>query len=798
MRINLIFLFLLTSFAGFSQVFNMKDTTVSTCSGVFYDDGGANGNYNDYRSYTQTFNSSNGGRLQFNFQLFNTFNANDFLVAYDGPNATFPIIGTWNSSASPFVITSTGTSITFRFVTNSAGSSTAGFAATIACVGSTVPTIFSMAPGNITTCNGIWYDSGGPTGSYSSGENMVQTICSGSSQSVTLDFRTFSSNRFSLSSGDTLWAYDGTSPSSPPIGAYWGNFQPELITSTSSCLTMEFKSDALNQGTGWQAEIGCTANPQPNTNFSMQSGIRYVCNGNFYDDGGPLNGYDDYTTRVQTFISTTGQPLEFAFNSFSTFNGNDNLEIFDGPSTLFPRIGMYSTSSSPGTFRSTGNAVTFRFTPNNAGSNTAGWAATYRCVGTVGPNFSLTNGTIQACNGQFYDSGGPLRNYGNGENIIQTFEAPAGRKLHFNFKPFDQNNFNLGSGDSLWVYDGSSINDPLVGIYVNNHVPEIIHSTGNFLTFQMKSDALNNGFGWQSTFYCDSLLQQTNQFTMNGGVRVVCSGTFFDNGGPNGNYDDYQSNTQTFISPTNQRFQFQFSSFSTFNSSDYLEIFDGSSTNSPRIGTYSSSDFIGTITTTGNAITFRFITNSAGSNTAGWNATFSCFGQSLTSFPMNSGMVMGCEGVFYDSGGPLSTYQPGESVTQSFHTQSGKFLHFYFQEYKNNRFSLGSGDTLWAFDGSSTQSPLIGVYVQDYPPEIISSSDSTLTFQFRSDALNQNSGWQARFYCDSIPPSTLNYPMSGGVRVVCSGTFTDDGGVNGSYDDYRTRIQTFRSASNQR
>lgn len=798
MRINLIFLFLLTSFAGFAQVFNMKDTTVSTCSGVFYDDGGANGNYNDYRSYTQTFNSSNGGRLQFNFQLFNTFNANDFLVAYDGPNATFPIIGTWNSSASPFVITSTGTSVTFRFVTNSAGSSTAGFAATIACVGSTVPTIFSMATGNITTCNGIWYDSGGPTGSYSPGENMIQTICSGSSQSVTLDFRTFSSNRFSLSSGDTLWAYDGTSPSSPPIGAYWGNFQPELITSTSSCLTMEFKSDALNQGTGWQAEIGCTANPQPNTNFSMQSGIRYVCNGNFYDDGGPLNGYDDYTTRVQTFISTTGQPLEFGFNSFSTFNGNDNLEIFDGPSTLFPRIGMYSTSSSPGTFRSTGNAVTFRFTPNSAGSNTAGWAATYRCVGTVGPNFSMTNGTIQACNGQFYDSGGPLRNYGNGENIIQTFEAPAGRKLHFNFKPFDQNNFNLGSGDSLWVYDGSSINDPLVGIYVNNHVPEIIHSTGNFLTFQMKSDALNNGFGWQSTFYCDTLLQQTNQFSMNGGVRVVCSGTFFDNGGPNGNYDDYQSNTQTFISPTNQRFQFQFASFSTFNSSDYLEIFDGSSTNSPRIGTYSSSDFIGTITTTGNAITFRFITNSAGSNTAGWNATFSCFGQSLTSFPMNSGMVMGCEGVFYDSGGPLSTYQPGESVTQSFHTQSGKFLHFNFQEYKNNRFSLGSGDTLWAFDGSSTQSPLIGVYVQDYPPEIISSSDSTLTFQFKSDALNQNSGWQARFYCDSIPPSTLNYPMSGGVRVVCAGTFTDDGGVNGSYDDYRTRIQTFRSASNQR
>lgn len=798
MRINLIFLFVLTALSGFSQVFNMKDTTVSTCSGVFYDDGGANGNYNDYRSYTQTFNSSNGGRLQFNFQLFNTFNANDFLIAYDGPNNTFPIIGTWNTSASPFVITSTGTSITFRFVTNGAGSSTAGFAATIACVGSTVPAVFSMNSGTITTCDGIWYDSGGPTSSYGQGENHIQTICSGSSQSVTLDFRKFPSNRFSLSSGDTLWAYDGTSTSSPPIGAYWGNFQPEIITSSSSCLTMEFKSDALNQGTGWQAEIGCTANPQPNTNFSMQSGIRYVCNGNFYDDGGPNNGYDDYTSRVQTFISTTGQPLEFVFNAFSTFNGNDYLEIFDGPTTSFPRIGIYSTATSPGTFRSTGNAVTFRFVTNSAGSNTAGWAATYRCLGTTGPNFAMTNGTIQACNGQFYDSGGPLRNYGNGENIIQTFEAPAGRKLHFNFKPYDQNNFDLSSGDSLWVYDGSSINDPLVGIYVNNHVPEIIHSSGNFLTFQFKSDALNTSIGWQSIFYCDTISLQTTQFTMNGGVRVVCSGTFFDNGGPNGNYDDYQSNIQTFISPNNQRFQFQFNSFSTFNSSDYLEIYDGANINAPRIGTYSNVDPIGTITTTGNAITFRFITNSAGSNTAGWSASFSCFGQNLTTYPMNSGTVLGCQGVFYDSGGPFLGYQPGELFTQTFQTSRGKFLHFNFQEFKNNRFSLASGDSLLVYDGPNSQSPLIGIYVQDYPPELIHSSDSSLTFQFKSDALNQSAGWQARFYCDSIPPVTQNYPMSGGLRVVCAGTFTDDGGINGNYDDYRTRIQTFTSQNNQR
>ena len=799
MRVILIFFLILVSNCGTSQIFNMRDTSVSTCSGVFYDDGGANGNYNDYRSYTQTFTSSNGGRLQFNFQLFNTFNANDYLIAYDGPNSSYPIIGTWNTSANPFIITSTGATISFRFVTNSAGSSTAGFAATISCVGTTVPTIFSMGGGNISSCDGIWYDSGGPAGNYNPGENIIQTICSGTSQFVTLDFRKFPNNRFSLGSGDTLWAYDGSSTASPPIGVYWGNFQPELISSSASnCLTMQFKSDAINQNSGWQAEINCSSTPQTPSNFNMQSGIRYVCNGTFYDDGGPSNGYDDYSSRIQTFVSNSGQPLEFAFSSFSTYNSSDYLEIFDGPNTNYPKIGTYSYLSSPGIFRSTGSSVTFRFITNSAGSNTAGWAATYRCIGTTLTNYSLSNSTIQACSGQFYDSGGPINSYGNGENIVQTFEAPTGRKLHFNFKPFDQNNFSLGSGDSLWIYDGATINDPLVGIYVNNHVPELIHSTGNFLTFHFKTDAIGTSTGWQSTFYCDTILQQTNQFTMNGGVRVVCSGSFYDNGGPLGNYDDYQNNIQTFVSPNNQRFQFLFNSFSTFNSSDYLEIYDGPSINSPRIGTYSYLDVIGTIRTTGNAITFRFITNSAGSNTTGWNATFSCFGQSLVSYPMNSGNVLSCEGVFYDSGGPFSTYQPGELIAQTFQANAGKFLHFNFQEYKNNRFSLGSGDTLWAFDGPNIQAPLIGIYVQDYPPEQINSSDSSLTFLFKSDALNQNSGWQATFSCDSIAQKTMNFPMGGGLRVVCSGNFTDDGGINGNYDDYRTRIQTFQSASNQR
>ncbi len=113
----------------------------------------------------------------------------------------------------------------------------------------------------------------------------------------------------------------------------------------------------------------------------------------------------------------------------------------------------------------------------------------------------------------------------------------------------------------------------------------------------------------------------------NGTVTLSCSGThyFYDPGGPNGNYSSYSDYTQTFVSSTpGMCLQVTFTSFylesATF---DYLEIYNGTSTSSPRIGKYGGSNSPGTITSSSGSLTFVF--HSDGSlQYDGWSAIISC------------------------------------------------------------------------------------------------------------------------------------------------------------------------------
>jgi len=71
----------------------------------------------------------------------------------------------------------------------------------------------------------------------------------------------------------------------------------------------------------------------------------------------------------------------------------------------------------------------------------------------------IQNGTLTTCGGFLVDSGLSASDYGNNENYTMTIcpEAPETiLNLYFNL-------FNLGPGDFLWVYDGPTINAPLLG-----------------------------------------------------------------------------------------------------------------------------------------------------------------------------------------------------------------------------------------------------------------------------------------------------------------------------------------------
>ena len=135
----------------------------------------------------------------------------------------------------------------------------------------TDPETIIMQDGTVTTCDALFYDSGGENSAY--GNNLTYTMTfypatEGASISVAF-------SQFNTESGyDYLYIYDGTSTSATQIGQYHGSTSPGTVIATNEAgaLTFKFTSDSYTTASGWAATVSCvtlehntitaTANPE--------------------------------------------------------------------------------------------------------------------------------------------------------------------------------------------------------------------------------------------------------------------------------------------------------------------------------------------------------------------------------------------------------------------------------------------------------------------------------------------------------------------------------------------------------
>lgn len=116
-------------------------------------------------------------------------------------------------------------------------------------------------------------------------------------------------------------------------------------------------------------------------------------------------------------------------------------------------------------------------------------------------------------------------------------------------------------------------------------------------------------------------------YTMDNTSVVTCAGKFYDSGGPLSDYGSSETFTKTFTpSSAGNKIRVTFNSFLTEASYDKLSVYDGPTTASPLIGTYSGTVSIGTITSTAanGELTFMFVSD-GGSIKAGWDADIICY-----------------------------------------------------------------------------------------------------------------------------------------------------------------------------
>ncbi len=182
-----------------------------------------------------------------------------------------------------------------------------------------VTSSYLMQNGSVTTCDALFYDSGGANGNYGDNQDYTMTFYpSAEDAKVQVTF-----NSFELESNwDFLYIYDGTSTSATPIGdKYTGTNSPGTVTATNSAgsLTFRFTSDSSVGKSGWVATVSCD---YPSYNITATADPQ---------EGGVIEGADTYEQGdLCTLTATPAAGYAFVgWTENGTELGSDNPYTFE-------------------------------------------------------------------------------------------------------------------------------------------------------------------------------------------------------------------------------------------------------------------------------------------------------------------------------------------------------------------------------------------------------------------------------------------------------------------------------------
>jgi N-acetyl-anhydromuramyl-L-alanine amidase AmpD len=120
------------------------------------------------------------------------------------------------------------------------------------------------------------------------------------------------------------------------------------------------------------------------------------------------------------------------------------------------------------------------------------WETYYRMVNSAVPTATV----YTTATGNFYDTGGAGGNAADLERSIWTISPTGAAKVTLNFSSFNLEN----TFDYLYLYDGNSINAPLIGKYTGTTSPGTISSSGGSITAEFRSDCSTTSAGWAATW----------------------------------------------------------------------------------------------------------------------------------------------------------------------------------------------------------------------------------------------------------------------------------------------------------
>ncbi|KAM9333329.1 LOW QUALITY PROTEIN: cubilin [Pholidichthys leucotaenia] len=539
---------------------------------------------------------------------------------------------------------------------------------------------------------------------------------------VHITFPYFHLENSATCSYDFLQIHDGDSVSAHMIGKYCGENNPPQVNSSHNSLYFWFRSDHFINAGGftitWQAQD------------PVCGGELMASYGNIKSPGYPGN----YPPNRDCYWAVNVDPgliITFAFGTLSLEHhpdcSFDFLEIRDGLLPEDPVLGKYCTTASPPPLQTTGPAAWVHFHSDYSVSD-RGFLITY----TTSPSDPGCGGTFNASEGIITSPNWP-NNYAQNRKCVYLITIPVGEKVALNFTHMDLDGQSDCTLNYVEVHDGHKVTDPLIGRYCGTSTPAPLHSSSNALWISFKSDSSVSGSGFRAVY------------------GVACGGTLSGSGFIRSPYhpNAYPHNKVcewVINQPEGYVVTLSFLSFALGGScsSDFVEVRDGSSSSSPLLGRFCSTEVPPRLQSSQRSMYIQFRTNSI--NNHGFEAAFDSAlevcGETLTS---PSGTIT--------SPGHPTSYPHGANCTWFINVSPGNLIRLSFDSFNLEYHDNCNLDYLEIYDnGTVNTGNKIGRYCGRSVPPSIMSTDNFLTLFFVSDASLNTEGFSANYV--SIDAST--------------------------------------------
>ncbi|XP_001377380.2 cubilin [Monodelphis domestica] len=515
-----------------------------------------------------------------------------------------------------------------------------------------------------------------------------------------------------------LQIHDGDSSGAYLLGKYCGSSHPpELLLSSNNALYFYFHSDqSVNNRVftvRWETQ-------QPEC-----GGLLTNTYGSIISPGYPGN-YPPSRDCVWIIRTNPGLVLTFAFGTLSLEQhancSGDYLEVRDGPLNHDPVLGKFCSTLSEPPLHTTGPFAWIHFHSDSTGSD-RGFHITY-----------ITSLVDPDCGGNFTDAEGTLVSpdwpapYIHNRQCIYIITQPPGEKIQLNFTQVELEGQNHCLQSSVEVRDGEILLEKLC----DSRTHASIYSISNSVWVRFKSDSAVQKASFKAIYQ----VACGGELTGEGIIRTP----FYPNAYPHEKTCDWKISQ-----PQGQVILLNFTGLQIGNSSscetDYVEILNSLSMDSPHNRKYCGTNNPGLITSTYSTVYVRF-KKSISSTNYGFLAHFSAA-------DLECGEVLTAPSGNITSPGHPGIYPHGVNCTWLISVQPGYRIRLVFRAFHLDFHYSCTTDYLEVYDDGTGIS--LGRYCGKSVPPSLMSSGNRLVLHLVTDSSIAYEGFSVVY--DSIEAS---------------------------------------------